>query len=127
MEKYFLCENCKQKVKTEGCIGTKNRNHCPNCLYSKHIDEIKPGDRGSNCKGIMEPVDIAFKKNKKNKYGKGQKGELMIVHRCKKCGLIVKNRIAGDDNDDKLLKLCKNIEDKEEVRTQIYGKTRNEV
>jgi hypothetical protein len=29
-----------------------------------HLDEIFPGDRKSECKNLMEPVDIDFKKNK---------------------------------------------------------------
>ena len=28
--------------------GSNHRNHCPNCLYSLHVD-IEPGDRESEC------------------------------------------------------------------------------
>lgn len=30
--------------------GSNHRNHCPNCLYSLHVD-IEPGDRESECGG----------------------------------------------------------------------------
>ncbi|WP_265181671.1 RNHCP domain-containing protein [Geomicrobium sp. JCM 19055] len=33
------------------------RNHCPSCLYSKHVDVI-PGDRASTCHSLMEPIDL---------------------------------------------------------------------
>jgi hypothetical protein len=126
MQEYFTCEKCKFLVKTDGKFGTRNRNHCPNCLHSKHVDEKHPGDRNSQCKGIMEPIDIAFKKEKTDKYGNKKIGELMIVHQCRKCKKITKNRIAGDDNSEKIVKLCKNKEDLHEVKKQIYGETRNE-
>ena len=29
----YTCINCKTKVREEGDIGTKNRNHCPFCLH----------------------------------------------------------------------------------------------
>ena len=126
MNKSFKCENCDVLVKADEYIGTRNRNHCPNCLYSKHVDEKKPGDRASQCQGIMEPVDITFKKGKVNKYGKEKSGELMIVHRCKKCKKEDRNRIAGDDDSEKILKLCKNPEYVEEVKTQLYGFAKTE-
>lgn len=51
----FVCENCGCKVRplTKGGY----RNHCPHCLYSKHVD-INPGDRASECGGLMEPVGV---------------------------------------------------------------------
>lgn len=127
MNNYFKCEKCSFLVKTNEYIGTKNRNHCPNCLYSKHVDEKKPGDRNSQCQGIMEPIDITFKKGKVDKYGKNKQGELMIVHRCKICKKEDKNRIAGDDNSEKILKLCKNPKHIDVVKTQLYGKTKTEL
>ena len=33
--------------------GSDHRNHCPNCLSSLHVDE-EPGDRASDCGGIMD-------------------------------------------------------------------------
>ena len=79
----FRCEHCGQEVRalTNGSY----RNHCPACLYSKHVD-IKPGDRMSDCGGLMEPVAL------KHKSGKG----LQIVHRCARCGCEQANITAQD-------------------------------
>jgi len=75
--------------------GTRNRNHCPHCLWSVHLDNL-PGDRASQCGGDMEPIAISSRPD----------GEWMILHRCKKCGVIHANRIAGDDNAVALLALA---------------------
>ena len=40
----FVCENCNTSVKGNGYT-----DHCPCCLYSKHVD-INPGDRDCDCK-----------------------------------------------------------------------------
>ena len=44
----FTCENCHKEVKP---LGYTARDHCPYCLYSKHVD-INPGDRQNTCKGL---------------------------------------------------------------------------
>lgn len=82
----FECENCWKLIEKhpEGSA----RNHCPTCLYSKHLDESFPWDRVSTCHGLMVPVDIDYKKNKGN----------MIKHRCQKCWKEILNKIAPDDN-----------------------------
>lgn len=51
----FMCENCGLKV--QPLNNGSYRNHCPNCLYSLHLD-MKPGDRKSSCKGLMKPIDF---------------------------------------------------------------------
>jgi hypothetical protein len=88
--KNFICRNCGKKVSTKA-PGTKNRNHCPFCLFSLHIDVII-GDRRSECLGLMEPVGKSIKKD----------GEEVLVHRCLVCGEIRKNRVAGDDSVEKV-------------------------
>ncbi|MBO6566277.1 MAG: RNHCP domain-containing protein [Pseudomonadales bacterium] len=75
--------------------GTHHRNHCPLCLWSKHVDE-KPGDRASPCQGKMEPISVWVKSDK----------EWALVHRCTSCGVVKTNRIAGDDNPFALLSLA---------------------
>ena len=70
----FTCSHCG--VTVDVLRDGSYRNHCPKCLWSKHVDEEGPGDRGSSCKGLMEPVGCDFS---------GKKG-WMIVHRCEKCG-----------------------------------------
>jgi hypothetical protein len=79
----FICEYCGQVVLPIQ-RGTY-RNHCPFCLYSKHMD-ITPGDRKSDCKALMEPIGIHLKA------GKGYQ----VEHVCLKCGVHRVNRIADD-------------------------------
>ncbi|MDQ7009227.1 MAG: RNHCP domain-containing protein [Candidatus Gracilibacteria bacterium] len=90
----FSCENCGKEI-TKHPTGSA-RNHCPFCLYSKHLDEKYPGDRLSECFGLMLPVGIDFKKNKGN----------MIRHRCNKCSKEILNQVAPDD---KFLDLVKKL------------------
>lgn len=126
IEKSFECLNCGKVVLIVGNIGTKTRNHCPNCLWSKHVDEIKTGDRLSKCEGNMHPVGVTFKKEGSDKWGKTRLGELMLIHICEKCGKVNLNRIASDDDPKEIMKIVekKSIskEIKNEVRQQLYGK-----
>ncbi|MDP2641345.1 MAG: RNHCP domain-containing protein [Candidatus Yanofskybacteria bacterium] len=87
------CVSCKKPIPREA-LGTAHRNHCPFCLWSKHVDEHR-GDRKAACQGLMEPVGLALKKD----------GELMIVHQCGVCQKVSKNRIAGDDEESALLEV----------------------
>jgi len=84
----FACENCGETVAGDGYT-----NHCPRCLWSKHVD-VNPGDRAANCGGLMEPVGATQKS-----------GETIIVHRCLDCGHIKRNRAALDDDFDLLIEL----------------------
>ena len=84
----FKCENCGHEVK-----GTGYTNHCPICLWSKHVD-INPGDRLETCGGLMEPVGI-------EKHDDGY----LIIHKCQKCGIKKKNKSSKDDSFEELLKL----------------------
>ena len=82
----FSCENCNKKV-SKHPTGSA-RNHCPFCLYSKHLDENTPWDRLSICHWIMKPIGID---NKKNKWW-------MLHHKCEKCGKEILNKVAEDDH-----------------------------
>lgn len=97
---YFICKNCGKKVSYEAW-GTKHRNHCPECLFSLHVDD-NIGDRKSDCGGLMLPMAKIIKED----------GEEMIVHKCQKCGKVRKNRVAGGDNIELVekLKIVKNID-----------------
>jgi len=68
-------------------FGTAHRNHCPRCLWSRHLDDF-PGDRKSSCKSGMEPAAVTVRGD----------GEWAIIHRCAGCAVLHENRIAGDDN-----------------------------
>ncbi len=90
----FVCGNCGRGV-LAAQSGTLNRNHCPECLWSRHVD-LRTGDRMSVCRGMMEPIGIWVKKDE----------EWSLIHRCVKCGFIRANRIAGDDNNEELMSLA---------------------
>jgi|WetSurMetagenome_2_1015567.scaffolds.fasta_scaffold909522_1 hypothetical protein len=77
----FSCEKCGTRTE-----GTGYTDHCPNCLWSKHVD-INPGDRRSGCGGIMEPIGIEIKK-----------GKYIIYYECKKC--FYKHKVRADERDD---------------------------
>lgn len=76
----FICGNCGFEVMP---LIKTSRNHCPKCLCSIHID-INPGDRASECKGLLIPVSAV---------PDPQKGYI-ITHKCKKCGELRRNRAA---------------------------------
>lgn len=90
IDEEFICENCKKKVNK---LNYSARDHCPYCLYSKHVD-ISPGDRLNNCKGLLVPIGI-------EKF----KDTFKIIFKCDKCGQIHKNIIANDDNMDLIIEL----------------------
>ena len=90
----FTCRVCGWPVVSQGA-GSSHRNHCPNCLWSIHLDN-EPGDRESACRGRMEPIGVWVRKN----------GEWAILHRCTVCGKISSNRIAADDNPMRLMALA---------------------
>lgn len=86
----FICENCGTKV-----IGNGYTNHCPNCLYSKHVD-INPGDRDNACKGLMKPIDYITKN-----------GKAYILHECIICHTKKLNKLSQEDNKDIVFAICK--------------------
>ncbi len=89
----FVCEKCHQEV---SCLKYTARDHCPFCLYSKHVD-INPGDRQNTCHGLLEPVGIEKYKN-----------TYKIIYKCLKCHQNHKNIMANDDDMNKIIELsCK--------------------
>jgi len=91
IDEEFYCEVCGKLVTR---LEYTARDHCPNCLSSKHLD-INPGDRNANCGGILIPIDIE----------KGKKDSYKVIYKCDKCGMIKKNKTAIDDNFDKILEI----------------------
>ncbi len=91
IDEEFICDNCGSKVEK---LGYTCRDHCPICLYSKHVD-INPGDRQENCHGDLEPISIEISSKK----------GYVIVYKCKKCGAIRKNKAAEDDNIQLIIEL----------------------
>lgn len=91
----FICQNCNKIVSK---LGYTSRDHCPFCLYSKHVD-VNPGDRQNNCLGLLKPIDI-------EKY----KDKYKIIYTCSRCGEKRKNVIATDDDYNEILKLTQKKE-----------------
>jgi hypothetical protein len=84
----FVCEHCS--VAVDPLRNGSYRNHCPYCLFSLHVDMELPGDRSSECGGLMEPSALV----------RSRKG-YQIVHRCQKCGIEKKNVVAqGLEGDE---------------------------
>jgi hypothetical protein len=99
----FKCGHCQVLVLSAHFLsGVNNRNHCPYCLWSCHLDLYASGDRLSACKGQMRPIGLTFK-NGRNKYRPESGGELMLVHQCVDCETLSINRIAADDDSSTLL------------------------
>lgn len=87
----FTCMNCGATV-----LGNGYTNHCPKCLWSRHVDE-NPGDRASKCGGMMRPISVSI-----------EKGEYIITHKCEQCGHIRRQHAAPDDNTDTIISLSAN-------------------
>ncbi len=82
----FTCDRCHQTV-----VGDGYRNHCPNCLQSKHVD-INPGDRAAGCEGAMLVVDIVL-----------EHGTYILTHQCVKCNYQKRNKAHEEDSTDALI------------------------
>lgn len=95
IDEEFICDNCHKKVNK---LGYTARDHCPYCLYSKHVD-INPGDRLNTCHGLLIPIGI-------EKFRDSYK----IIYKCNKCNEIHKNIIARDDVYDKIIDLSKSVD-----------------
>lgn len=91
----FFCSHCGHEVQGNGYT-----NHCPKCLWSRHVD-VEPGDRAASCDGQMRPIDI---------YLSGR--DWIIIHECEKCGHQSKNKILPEDNFDEVVRLEKEINQK---------------
>ena len=88
----IICENCGNKFVGGGYV-----NHCPLCLWSKHVDDIIPGDRKTDCHGLMRPVGVIIRKREK----------ILIMHKCVKCGKEMLNKTAPNDNMEKIIELSR--------------------
>jgi hypothetical protein len=100
----FICEKCGEKV-----IGDGYTNHCPKCLWSKHVD-VNPGDRASDCGGMMRPIKVEV-----------EKGEYILTHRCERpvrpghpggCNFERRKKVEKNDNFEEVIKLAKTLASK---------------
>ncbi len=94
----FVCEVCDYPVEGDGY-----RNHCPQCLTSKHVD-INPGDRDAECKGLMKVIDIEL-----------DHGKLVFTQECK-CGHRRKNKAHPEDSIDAITTLMQDFAKKNDKR-----------
>ncbi len=88
----FVCEKCGREVK-----GTGFTNHCPECLWSKHVDN-NPGDREAKCLGLMKPIAV-----------EGTSPYYVLVHKCEVCGHIKRNKIHPTDNFTMVLAIAEKV------------------
>ncbi len=140
--KGFICINCKKWVPISKYDNTVNRNHCPYCLWSKHVDHATAGDRMSSCNSGMKPIGLTIKNPRVNKWEMKIKGELMLIHECLSCRKISINRILAQDDEKEIMNVFENgikldskkkgqlkeqevtvleERDREEVEKQIFG------
>lgn len=90
----FVCEHCGVTVHGNGFT-----NHCPKCLWSKHVD-VSPGDRAEGCQGLMKPVRI-----------EGSTPEYTILHRCERCGAERRVRVGAGDDTAAIVGLAQSVAD----------------
>ena len=88
----FTCENCGTNTTGDGYT-----NHCPECLWSKHVD-INPGDRAAQCGGLMKPIEVIQ-----------SAGTYILTHKCIRCQYIKKNKLARNDSMDAAIALAENL------------------
>ncbi len=139
----FRCAHCRAIVSCAHLLsGVNNRNHCPYCLWSCHLDLYVAGDRLCACKAPMRPIGLTMKKGR-NKYQREPRGELMLIHECVECRTLSINRIAADDDSETVISVFQqsltrshelhticmgqridplNIKDREIIYTQLYGR-----
>ena len=87
----FVCAACGREVPP---LGYTSRNHCPYCLSSLHVD-VNPGDRAADCGGILDPIRTE----------PDPKKGFVVIHRCRRCGELRRNKAASDDDRDLLIRL----------------------
>ncbi|MEK7132982.1 MAG: RNHCP domain-containing protein [Patescibacteria group bacterium] len=88
----FVCENCGEQVNGDGYT-----NHCPQCLWSKHVD-VNPGDRRAGCMGLMKPIRV-----------EGSTPDYYLIHECVRC--VYKSRNIADimDSEEALLAIVTTV------------------
>ncbi len=90
----FVCEHCGREVQGDGYT-----NHCPQCLWSKHVDDA-PGDRTALCGGMMEPIQT-LKEGKRD----------MIVQRCILCGHTKRQTLSPKDDFGVYVSIAQKVAD----------------
>jgi DNA-directed RNA polymerase subunit RPC12/RpoP len=89
----FECEHCGEKVMGDGYT-----DHCPKCLWGKHVDLEIPGDRASECRGMMEPIEVKFQISN---------FKFQIKYKCLRCNHTFEVGSAKGDNRELLVSMVK--------------------
>ena len=79
----FTCEHCHKFVAP---ADKTCRNHCPHCLYSKHVDKL-PGDRANPCKGLLKPIG----------YELDSKKGIVLIFECQRCHERTRNKALTEE------------------------------
>lgn len=87
----FTCAHCGANV-----LGDGYTNHCPNCLWSRHVDN-NPGDRAATCGGMMRPISVETSGS-----------QYIITHKCEACGKTIRQHATDADNMDAIIALAAN-------------------
>ncbi|KPM52982.1 RNHCP domain-containing protein [Frankia sp. CcI49] len=88
----FECLVCGAAVRGDGYT-----NHCPACLWSRHVD-VHPGDRAAACRGLMRPVAVEMRAR-----------DSILTHHCVDCGHRRRNRTAPADAEAALFALARMV------------------
>lgn len=88
----FVCTECGEKI-----IGDGYTDHCPKCLWGKHVDKEIPGDRLSECGGRLEPVSAIYRA-----------GVFKINYKCRECGYEFRVREGKGDSRERMMELTQN-------------------
>ena len=99
----FTCANCGREVPPTA--QTTPRNHCPFCLWSRHVD-VNPGDRANRCRGLLRPIGIETHARK----------QYIIRHQCLRCGARVRSKAILEDANaaddfDRIIELAGKVVD----------------
>lgn len=85
----FVCGHCGEKVEGDGYT-----DHCPKCLWGRHVDAEIPGDRASECGEMMEPIESTY-----------LSGKFKILYKCNGCRHKFWVKAVEGDNREKLMEL----------------------
>lgn len=86
---HFVCDHCGAEIEGNGYT-----NHCPLCLWSKHVD-VNPGDRAAGCGGYMRPTSV-----------ENENGDYVLTHTCESCGHRKRNKVVATDDFDAVVRLA---------------------
>jgi hypothetical protein len=74
--------------------------------------DVFPGDRANECKGLLRPVYVDQKG-----------GEFQIYHMCDKCGSVVLNKAAPDDDVDTMCSVNSSVNARPDI-VEYYKKNK---